>query len=99
MSEAVRGGGRGGDQRWMRGIRYDFAAFSILRTDSSLRGENFWNANQIISGRGEDKKPFNQVAAAMTGCPQTADRLHPSERLFIHPNGSSIRLRLAKLMR
>ena len=91
MCEAARSGGKGVDPRWKRGIRYDFAAFSVLQTDSSLRGEDSRNANQIISGRGENEKPLNQAATAMTSFPQTADGLHLS-------NGSSIRLRLAKLM-
>ena len=82
MSGAGRSGGKGVDPRWMRGIRYGFASFSMLQADSSLGGEESRNANQIISGRGEDEKPFNQVAAAMPGFAQSPNGLHPSERFF-----------------
>ena len=45
---------------------------------------NLGDADEIIGGRSEDEKPFDQGAAAMTGLAHDTD-------VFIQPNGSSIR--------
>jgi len=82
MSTAGRSGGKGIDPRRMRGIRYGFTSFSMLQADSSRGGEERRNANQIISGRDEDEKPFNQVTAAIPGFAQSSNGLHPPERFF-----------------
>ena len=54
----------------------------MLQADFSRGGEERRNTNQIISGRDEDEKPFNQVAAAMQGFAQSSNGLHPPERFF-----------------
>src|SRR5258708_794694 len=58
------------------------ASFAILRTESSRRRQNFWNANKIVGSCGEDEEPFDQVSAAVAGLAQAADGLHPTERFF-----------------
>jgi hypothetical protein len=57
----------------------------IFRGDTQGHpGEDSCAANQIVRGRGEDEKPNDQFAAAMTGL------AHPPS-VLIQPNGSSIR--------
>jgi hypothetical protein len=59
-----------------------YGSFPMLQTDSSRCGQNFRDANEIVGGRGQHEEPFHQAASAMSGLAQTADGLHPTERLF-----------------
>ena len=49
---------------------------------TSLCGKHSRNANEIISGCGEDEKPFDQVASAVAGLAQTTHGFHPAERFL-----------------
>src|SRR5579864_7826887 len=78
-----RNGAQTDDNRpFERGIRYLFASFSSLRTDSSRCGENLWDADEIVGGGGHDEGPFDQRSAAMARLAQPADGLDPAERLL-----------------
>jgi hypothetical protein len=41
----------------MSGVGCGFASFSTLQTDSSLCGEQFRDANEIVSDRSKDEEP------------------------------------------
>jgi hypothetical protein len=71
----------GRDRRCMSGVGCGFASYSTLQTDSSHCGEQFRDANEIVSDRGQDEEPFHQTAPAMPGFTQTADGLNPAKRL------------------
>jgi hypothetical protein len=59
-----------------------YGSFPVLQADSSRCGQNLRDANEIVGGGRQQKEPFHQVAAAMAGLAQAADRLHPPERFF-----------------
>ena len=77
-------------RRYAPTIDGSFAPFSTLQADSSYR-QKFWDADEVVGGSSEYEEPLDQAAAAMPGLAQTPD--------LIHPNGSSICLRLMVLIR
>src|SRR6188472_4319423 len=82
MFARVTGERMGDDCRHGRGVWHDFASSSALRTGSSRCGENLRDANEIVCGRRQDEEEFDQHPPAVSGFAQTADGLHPAERLF-----------------
>src|SRR4029453_10091315 len=73
---------RGADGGGPGYIGCGFGSSSSLQTDSSACSENFWDANEIVGGCGEDEEPFDQVPSAVSGLAQAPDSLDPAERLF-----------------
>jgi hypothetical protein len=66
--------------------------YFLLQPDSSPICEDFWDANEIVRGCGEDEEPFDQVSAAVAV-------LRKPPTVLIQPKGSSICFRLTMLMR
>jgi hypothetical protein len=52
---------------------------STLQTDSSRRGQDLWDTDEIVGGGGEHEEPLDQGAAAVTGLAQRADGVHPAD--------------------
>src|SRR6516162_4242949 len=57
-------------------------SFLALQTDSSRRGQQLWDANEVVGCGGEHEEPLDQAATAMPRLAQAADRLDPPERLL-----------------
>src|SRR6202158_772064 len=71
-----------GDPRCMGGMGCGFASYSTPRTDSSRRGQELRDANEIVGDSGQDEEPFHQATPTMPGLAQTADGLHPPKGFF-----------------
>src|ERR1700757_2587286 len=70
------------ERRSMRYVGGPVGSFSMLQTDSSRRGQQLWDANEIVGCGGEHEEPLDQAATAMPRLAQAADRLDPPERLL-----------------
>src|SRR3974390_2970588 len=57
-------------------------SFLRLQTDSSRRGQQLWDANEVVGCGGEHEEPLDQAATAMPRLAQASDRLDPPERLL-----------------
>lgn len=82
MLAAMTRGERGDSRRGMRGIGPDIGSYLTPQTDSSRCSQKFWDANEIVGRCAQDEEPFHQIAPAMSGLAQTADRLDPAEAFF-----------------
>src|SRR6202162_4773603 len=71
-----------GDPRCLGGMGWRFASYSTPRTDSSRRGQELRDANEIVGDSGQDEEPFHQATPTMPGLAQTADGLHPPKGFF-----------------
>src|SRR3974377_2124778 len=74
--------GMGREPLPMRCIGGVGGSFLRLQTDSSRRGQQLWDANEVVGGGGGEDETPRQAATPMPRLAQAADRLDPPERLL-----------------
>src|SRR5262249_30166943 len=82
MVARMRPASIGADRRSGGVISWAFASSSELQAASRYRGQDFWDANEIVGRRCQDEEPFHQATPTVASLAQAADGLHPPEWLL-----------------